>query len=194
MYALLPKGAKPSKALSKDTERPTLCVAFLQETAAGGWEIVGTDSYKLVRIPLNIHDANDAIHGRLASGPIGADAMNAIERAGGLALTADGRSFPVDRYGVEAGATYARPTLGHPYPDVNVLEPKQDGSEFTIGLDAKSLYELAQSMGGTGRNAHKVALTFASGDDGRPSALRPIAVRPVGSGGLGTAILMHVRV
>ncbi len=123
MYAVLPKGSKPSKTVSKDQTRPILTDAELQQTQDGGWELLATDSYQLARIPLTVRD-NDSSDEPLTPGPISTEALKAIEKTG--AFRANGSVVPVDSgFGRDAGPSYPRETRDTrgQYPNVDQLMP-----------------------------------------------------------------------
>ena len=190
-YALLPKGAKPSKSVSKDQTRPVLTHAELRQSADGtGWELCTTDSYQLARIPLSVKTADGLDGEPLTAGAISSDALKAIEKAGGF--FANGTVQPCDELGRTTGQSFVRESPGA-FPKWESLEPAPDIEEFTIGLDAEILYQLAQALGSKERGRCQVAITFTNDPNThRPNPLRPMRVRA--KDGEAHGLLMPVRV
>ena len=202
MYAVLPKGAKPSKSVSKDQTRPVLTHAELRQTTEivdgerkpTGWELIMSDSYQLARVKLSVMDADNAFTPELVPGPISTDALKAIEKSTAGAFTANGTVDPRNSNGAVAGPSFAREDPGR-FPQWDALMPEHTGHEFAIGLDAELLYQLAQSLGAKDRGKCQVRLTFTSRDDGTPNPLRPMVVTAHGGNALeGQGLLMPVRI
>ncbi len=179
MFATLPKGCKPSKMLSRDKHRPILCSANLR-CHEGAWEIVGTDSFKLGIIPLEIDDRCPELG--LTEGAISAEALKAVEKSGHFATT-DTTVTPLSRFGVPDGPVYGRTADIGQFPRPDQLFPDRNG-EIVVGLDAKYLYELAQALG-----SNVVYIQFTEDKAGRINPLRPVTVKT--SNGVG--IQMTVR-
>lgn len=190
-YAVLPKGAKPSKSVSKDQTRPVLTHAELRQPADGtGWELVTTDSYQLARIPLSVKTVDGSDGEPLTAGAISTDALKAIEKAG--AFRANGSIEVCDTFGRPTGQTFTREDPGK-FPQWDSLMPAEDIDEFTIGLNAEILYQLAQALGAKSRGKCHVALTFTNNPEThQPNPLRPIRVRA--QDGEACGLLMPVRV
>jgi len=197
MYATLPKNSKPSKSASKDQTRPVLTHAELRETTridsdagervADGWELVTCDSYQLARVRLSVTEEES--REPLTAGPISSEALKAIEKTG--SFRANSTIEPCNERGVPTGLSFARPDVGT-FPNWDQLAPDVDPGAFSIGLDAELLYSLAQSLGAKQRGRCHVSLTFVTGKDGMPNALRPITVKAKGNPDA-SGILMPVR-
>lgn len=178
MYAKLPSKAKPSGSLSKDKTRPLLASANLVEKD-GEWSLVSCDSYQLAVLPLDVRDVD--VEPALTPGPIPADALKAIEKAG--AFQANGVVAPVDTFGRPTGMTFARPEPAGRYPDHERLFPDVV-DRFRVALNAKLLLDLARSLGST---RDEVVLSI------EPKGLKAIVVEPrAGNGARG--VLMPVRI
>lgn len=187
MYATLPSKAKPSKCAAKPERgvfpRPHFGRVQLHQTPDGGWELLSTDSYKLARVRLEIHEEDE--RGPLTPGPISLDAMKAIERAGGF--HANSHVVPVDKFGRDAGPTFARVDDGLPFPDCDQLMPETTGDEFTFAVSAKRLHELAEAFG-----QDTLRLTFV-GKNGLPRADRCIMVTPLVGNSCSRGLVMPLR-
>lgn len=187
MYAVIPGKAKPSKSLSTDKTRPILQHAELRETD-DGWELVTCDSYQMARVKLEISEDNGE---PLTPGPISMDALKAIEKSRGF--TANGSVTPCDRYGTPAGPSYPRPDVGT-FPQWDQLTPEAplDSDALVIGLDAKLLAALEQSLATDSyRGSHVyLRLDLSKVKDG--AYLKPLAVSRNGRDFDG--LLMPVRV
>jgi DNA polymerase III sliding clamp (beta) subunit (PCNA family) len=187
MFLALPDKCKLSKVLSTDKHRPILGAAELREVSPGEWELAGTDSYKLARIPLTLKDGPTGT--APVAGSISADALRAIEKNGARCFTATADTVtPCNRYGVPVGPAYPRPDIGR-HPAWNQLTPDTGTGDFVIGVNAKYLHDLAASLG-----SDTVSLTFVTGANGAPDPRRPFTVAPIHGGGAGTGIIMPVRV
>lgn len=188
MYAVLPKGAKPSKSVSKDQTSPVLTHAELREHD-GGWELVMTDSYQLARVKLSVKGEHDGEE--LTAGAISTDALKAIEKTG--AFYANGTVEPCNPYGVKSGLSFARTDLGK-FPSWDQLEPDIAPGAFAIGLDAELLYQLAQSLGAKSSSGARVRITFVTDANGQPNPLRPMRVEAIGGSALESrGLLMPIR-
>ncbi len=187
MYATLPAKAKPSKTTSKPKDaRPTLEngeLTFINNQ----WVLSTIDSFRLVRLVLSVKDDNTT--DALTPGVISQDALKAIEKSGGFRAT-ETEIIPVTPQGVEVGLRFARNTVGK-FPDTEQQLPELDGQEFTVGLNAKYLYEVAVALGAEKDN---VQLTFVSGADKLPNNQRPIVVTATGNRGENKSVLMPIRV
>ena len=188
--------AKVEKAVSKDQSRPVLCSLYLRvlepatEDEPGRGLLEGTDSYKLTRVPVVLEPGD--VEGFVDPAAIAA------------ARKADRHAPAVSCNGtldVRNGPSFLR-TLEGQFPNTDSLIPDSHwspdgvGEPFEIGLSAKLLYELAQSLG-----TDTVALSFcrpsheSDGPETHPSRLRPMTVRPFGgkSDPDAIGILMPIR-
>lgn len=184
-YAVLPDRVKPSLLASRDKTRPLLCSLNLAPTADGGWELQGTDSFKLATIPLRVRED----HGEpLTPGPIPMEAMKAIEKREARAFRANGTVEPVTTTGASLGQTFTRPDVGK-FPGVDALipVPPADDQRLVIGLDASLLLDLAKA-GGAHKNLVFLTLDLAKVQDG--TYLRPYVAS---AGACSRALLMPVR-
>lgn len=176
---LLSFKSKPEAVVSKDQTRPVLTHLYLriEETEEGRkGTLEATDSYKLVRIPVEVED--DDTEGFIPvevykqARKVSSKTLGAVEvKANGSLDLQDGSSFPRTMEG-------QFPRTG----ELMNLAP----SEFEIGLNARFLYDLAQAFG-----EDTVRIRFTGRDGGQPDALRPMTVRPLG--GDADAILMPIR-
>ena len=182
------KGAKVEKVASKDRSRPVLAHLFVREgDEPGSGTLEATDSYALVRVPVELDEGDTA--GFVTSATLTEARKGAV--GGEVELTVNGSVSYRTKEGGEVSAT--RPEPGK-FPDTAQLFPSEL-STFEVGLNPKLLLGLAEAMG----SADRVKLTFArkSGSsvacDSDP--LRPILVEPL-TGGVDGAngILMPVRV
>lgn len=164
MIATLPKGSKPTKGASSDEKRPILCRGELVELGADQWVLDVTDSYKLVRIPLTLHEWDDTPE--LVGGPVSADALKAIEKSGAFTADVDtvspwqnqkvGGFLPAD--GAPAFARAGGDWDGQ-FPQVANLMP--DGEVlFRFGFNAALLLELVQSVGPLGKSGGGATVVF----------------------------------
>lgn len=173
MYAVIPGKAKPSKSVSTDQTR--LQHAELRETS-DGWELIACDRYQIARVKLEVTDDNDGEP--LTSGPISPDALKAIEKSRGF--RANGSTVtPCDKHGVVAGPSYPRPDVGT-FPDWDQFTPEPPAEEdaYIIGLDAKLLHALSQSINTDGNTHSHVFLRvdLKPFKDGASSQRKPIMV------------------
>jgi hypothetical protein len=171
MYAILPPRSKPSKSTSTDKTRAVLQHAELRETA-DGWELVTCDSYQLARVALETKE-RPGDETPLIAGPISPDALKAIEKS--RAFRANGTVEPCDPWGLATGQTFTRPDVGT-FPQWDQLAPEAPAEEFLIGLDAKKLYELSQSLGAEKFIVLRVDLGADKNGQRPHSQRRPIAV------------------
>lgn len=177
---LIPPKTKLEKAVSKDASRPVLTRLYLRITGEGADRkgfLEGTDSYKLVRVPVELDEAD-------TEGFVPVDAITTARKVKSDRVSCNGTCRVVGADGVVI--EYDRPDVGQ-FPNTDSLldlPPAQyDGRRWTIGLNPLYLLDLAMAMG-----AETVTLEFtAVNPDGRdsqaptafgPSNLRPIQVRP----------------
>lgn len=196
MYAVLPKNAKPSKTASKDATRPILCRGELVNTG-DDWFVVTTDSYALAIVPVVVKDMANINTPALEAGPIPADALVAIEKAG--AFTANGAVCPVDENGTPvAGAPSFERRDDGTFPNYVQLVPDTPRDvELQVGFNPSLLLRLAQSLGHkeTKRGAPPVVLHLNVSSDVLEGArergyVKAIRVSHEGAGG----VLMPIRV
>ena len=164
MIATLPKGSKPTKGASSDDTRPILCRGELVDLGADQWVLDVTDSDKLVRIPLELKEWDDTP--ALEAGPVSADALKAIEKAGAFTADVDtvapwqvqkhGGFLPAD--GAPAFARAGADCEGQ-FPNVGQLMP--DGETvYRFGFNAALLLELVQSVGPLGKSGRGATVVF----------------------------------
>jgi len=164
MIAVLPKGSKPTKGASSDGTRPILNRGELVELGAGEWVLVVTDSYKLVRIPLDVKKWGGTPE--LVAGPVSADALKAIEKSGAFTAGAElvapwqrhknGGFLPAD--GAPAFERAGGDCEGQ-FPNVEQLMP--DGEIlYRFGFNAALLLELVQSVGPVGKSGRGATVVF----------------------------------
>lgn len=166
MIAVIPKGSKPTKGASSDETRPILCRGELVELGADQWVLDVTDSYKLVRIPLTLHEWDGTP--ALVGGPVSADALKAIEKSGAFTADVDtvspwqrlkhGGFVPAD--GAPAFARTGGACDGA-FPQFHELAPSGD-VVYRFGVNLALLVELAQAVGplGKGRRGTTVVLEY----------------------------------
>ena len=162
----------PELVASKEQHRPVLTNVHLDVDKG---QVVATDSYMLARFPVELDEGD-------TSGPIPVDALKASRKPPlKLRTGEDGVSIRANR-NVEVVQGEA-PYLSVPRGDVDYTFPNADSlfpavlADFTIGLNAAKLAQLAKALG-----SDEVVLQFTAGKDGNPEALRPILVRPISRG------------
>ena len=164
MIATLPKGSKPTKGASSDGTRPILNRGELVELGAGQWVLDVTDSYKPVRIPLDVKEWDGTPE--LVGGPVSAGALKAIEKSGAFTAGAElvapwqvqkhGGFLPADgapvfeRAGGDCEGQF--PNVGQLMPDGEVV--------YRFGFNAALLLELVQSVGPLGKGRRGVTVVF----------------------------------
>jgi hypothetical protein len=199
MYAVLPTKAKPSKSISKDETRPHLTHANLVRDGDSDWTLLATDGYQLVRVPVYVMER--AAGHPLEPGPIPADALKAIEKAG--AFTANKQIVPVDpANGQPVGPAFERTVEGK-FPNFDMLWPVHEGRRLCLRFNASLLWSMAQSLGITTNGSVRDQTIELEVDLGqaRTSAdnrdveeyLRPIIVRRPTGDIMGDGLLMPVR-
>ena len=162
---MLVPAAKVEKVASRDLSRPVLCALHLRISEDRKIaHLEATDSYKAVRVPVEIEDQDEA-------GLVSVDAIAAARRVKGpaaqIVLCNGDLGVPL------AGQRFTRPE--GEFPNLPQLWPEPAAlSSFEIGLNAKFLYELAQGLG-----SDTVRIRFHASPDGSLSPLRPMFVRPI---------------
>lgn len=168
MMARIPSGVKVEKVCSRDVSRPVLAAPAIVEWE-GGRALAATDSYKLVVVPLADADG-------LEVGPLSLELVRAAVKDAHAEITSTGAGGVTTLEAV--GDTSTRANVDGQFPDVGRLFPDAVTS-WEVGLNARYLFELAQSMG-----SDVVAVSFvpasASEPAGAPNVLRPMFVRPSG--------------
>lgn len=81
---ILPKGAKPSKIVSKDQTRPQLTFAYIVKRG-DGWFLVGTDTYQATALELTVTDP-----AAIRECAIATEALKSIEKHGAFRITKQG--------------------------------------------------------------------------------------------------------
>jgi len=154
-----------------------LYLRIVEDDAGRRGFLEGTDSYKLLRIPVELDDDD-------TEGFVPIDAITTARKLKADRITCNGSVRVVGADNVTA--EYDRPDVGQ-FPSTDSLldvEPAlYEGERWTIGLNPLFLLELAMGMG-----AETITLEFArastNGRDSQaptvygPSNLRPITVRP----------------
>lgn len=172
--------SKIEKVASRDLSRPVLCALHLRISEDRKVaHLEATDSYKAVRIPVEIEDQDEA-------GLVSIDAIAAARKIKGtdaqIVLCGEDLNVPL------AGQRFTRPDYGE-FANLPQLWPEPaELSSFEVGLNAKFLYELAQGLG-----SDTVRIRFHAAPDGSPSPLRSMLVRPNRLDG-GEGILMPMKV
>lgn len=180
----VPKGAKPSKVASKNQTRPVLTRGEIVERD-GAFFLQTTDSYKLAEIPLTVEPGQGNAP---VAGPVPAEALKAIDRAG--TFTANGDVTVTNKDGSATSFSRQGFACEGTYPDTEKLFPAPE-KVTRFGVNAKYLYELAQALG-----SELVELEFdaaqwerAKDSDGNelpdannPVYMKPAVVRPLGMG------------
>ncbi len=179
-FKFVGKAPKLDKVPSKDQSRPVLTCWYLD---AENGTIAATDSYKLVRHPVEVE--SDDISGLIPGEAIAAyvkvwnkglkPSLNCLE---GIVTLTDGNG---------SQTVYKRPSEGQ-FPKVDELIPTELSS-FVIGVNAKLLLECAQ---GLGAGDDVVEIRFCA-KDGEPQNLRPFTISASASPDA-DCILMPVRV
>jgi hypothetical protein len=172
--------AKPSKALSRDSHRPTLQVARLVERDSR-LVLEATDSYEAVRVPVTAN--GDEVSGvELLPAP----AVKVLDGPSGeLELEGDGI---VARNSDGATVHYTEPEAN--FPDFEELWPPDAEAPLRIGLNVTILKALAEAIG-----SEKVELVVdlnSREEDPAKGYRKAIHVRGCEGGGRG--ILMPVKV
>ncbi len=156
------KAPKLDKVPSKDKYRPVLTCWYLDVEAG---TIAATDSYKLVRHPVEVE--SDDISGLISGEAMAAyvkvwnkglkPSLNCLE---GIVTLTDGNG---------SQTVYKRPE--GQFPKVDQLIP-EGLSDFVIGVNARLLLECAQGLG-AGNDV--VEIRFCA-KDGEPQNLRPFTI------------------
>lgn len=197
----LPPKAKPEKCASRDESRPVLTTVNLRvvkpagdvqpatDTSPETFEpgsgfLEATDSYKLVRVPVELEPGD-------VDGLISVESLQAARKSDRHNPRLSAGEASAD---IPGGASYPRP-FGGQFPNVDSLVPAgawgtKSTTVWEIGFSAKLLYELAQGLGSDG-----VRISFQPSPDGtEPNPLRPITVRALRDGDPdAVGILMPIR-
>lgn len=200
MYAKLPKGAKPSRSVSKDDARPMLTSAELvcidegekKDPASAKWELQTTDSYQLVRLPVTVHMDEGP---ELTPGPISSDALKAIEKPGAGAFYANGSIEVLSAdFGGKLGQTFAREPRAGSFPNVDQLMPDAPANELTLCFDPRKLEQVVKALGagGTSKNGRPITITIDLANVQAGRHLRPLVIRAAHEPEA-VALLMPVR-
>ncbi len=148
----IPTGAKPSKALSKDRTRPTLCHAAVRHHAGSTW-LTATDSFIAVALELSA-DAH------LEEMLVPREVLEAAER--GCEVTQIENGWAVDLGWANASA---RVYESGRFPDVFhlanglLLDAQLDLAAEPVGLHLGYLNAAAAALGVKGKAATKLQLT-----------------------------------
>lgn len=171
----LPKGAKPSKALSRSKLRPVLTRAYVAQPN-GRRELIASNSFILARLPV----ADD-----VPLGPISPEALKRIEKGEKHTITDSGvvRFEGADGTPIE----YHAPEQTE-MPFARALDAfAPDGHQVvSVGLNADLLKALSDSIGGSG----SVRLDIRVHEDGMAIGG---AVRVTPLGGDAQGLLMPIR-
>jgi len=175
---------KPETVVSKDKSRPVLTHLYLRITEGESiGSLQATDSYKAVRIPVEVGKDD-------TEGFVSPDVYKAARKV--TPKTAGGVEFEVNGgYTLADGTTHPREFQGT-WPKLDEIMDVP-ASTFTVGLNARFLFDLAQAFG-----SDTVKITFTAGRGGSdPDPLRPMKVEPIDGdlkGSSADGILMPVRV
>lgn len=166
----LTEKVQPELVASKDASRPVLTKVHLNTEAS---RVEVNDSYMLARFPVEL-DEDDT------SGPIPLDALKASRKApnrhGGDVHIRANSHVNVTQDDAPPYFTVPRGPADYQFPNIDALIP-DNLATFSIGLNAEKLHKLAKAMG-VGPN-DGIELRFTADNDGNPSPLRPILVRPL---------------
>lgn len=97
----LPRKAKPTAVMGRDDMRPALRRAQVVTTEDGRRELLATDSYRLVALPLT--EVKVGRRRPPKDGPLGAHELKLVEKTGGFTVR-DGKVYAVDARGREVFA------------------------------------------------------------------------------------------
>lgn len=163
----IPSGVKVEKVCSRDTSRPVLAAPAIVEWQ-GGKALAATDSYKLVVFPLTAEEGDG-----LEVGGLSLELVREAVKDEHASIVSTGAGGVTELETFD-GKRSARNVDGQ-FPAVEKLMPDQGANleVFEIGLNARFLFDLAQSMG-----VDVVAVSFTNDTNGRPNPLRPMIVRP----------------
>jgi len=182
---------KLTKIVSKDQSRPILTQMLLDTEKS---VLVGTDSYKLACIPVDVEneDVTGLVPAAILDAFVKAHKKRDHVKPSLHCLETDFILAAVDNrqtWSRQSDSPIGEDALKQ-FPKTDLLFP-EDLFEFEIGLDTKLLRELAEGIG-----CDDVKLVFAKEKDGyRPSALRPVTVAPMGANHEGLrAIVMPKRI
>lgn len=191
----VPTKAKVEKVASKDQTRPVICNTYLRviEPPTDSGELDGrgyleaTDSYKLIRVPVELESGD-------VDGFVPPEVLTAARKVN----RHDPRIEANGSLDIPNGPSFPRPELGQ-FPNVDQLLPDETSlADFSIGVNARFLFELAQGLGTDTVRLRFVGERLAgvdnpSVDPARPSNLRPILVDGIGAAEEGIGLLMPIR-
>ena len=177
----LPPGAKPAAVMSQDETRPHLCAAYI-DNEGDDWFLWATDSYRMVRLRLDVSGDPSGLPGWLSR-----QCVEAVQETGQFEIENEMVEV-LDGVGHGLGVFYERPSFK--VPDWRKIiggpEPEQP---LVVGVNGQFVADLAKACGS--QNGVKLIFDLAQARQG--SYLRAIKVE-----GLGTsdaeARLMPVRV
>lgn len=154
---VIPKGCRPSRALSTDESRPVLCSAYIRQHEGKNW-LMTTDSRQATAIE---------VHDDLAQGFVPREVLTELERGRRIIQTDDG-------WRIELATSYALFTsdASGTFPDFTQLRmwswPKTEELNLTapIGMSTKLLRQVSDALG-------TEALEYTITDPLRTVHLRP---------------------
>lgn len=152
------KDCKIELAASKDATRPAIAEPFL-DIKGGAGVVVATNGRAMAIVPVEVTEKD-------ASGYLSGDCLKAARKftKQDVILEASGVVTMLN------GATMPREGLARneKFPNWRQVMPSADGYNFTVAIDAKLLWELAQAMGTQG-----VLLNLQTADANKPILVGP---------------------
>lgn len=125
-----------------------------------------TNTYALVRYPVEVEEGD-------RTGYVPAEALKGAAKIQRKQFRNELYISVGEQVHVRMGPTYPQPLAPDTkFPDFEQLIP-ENLSEFSIGVNAKLLYDLSRALGA---NHDTVELRFTTDKEGNPSSLRPILV------------------
>lgn len=176
---LVPPKTKLEKVPSRDAARPAIANLYLRIVGEGddrrGY-LEGTDSYKLLRVPVELDEAD-------TEGFVPTAAITAARKARTDRISCNGSCRVV---GVDGSVLELERYNGTNFPSTDQLldnvPARIEGDTWRIGLNPLFLLELAMGMGAETVELEFTAVKGLPDADGRtdfrPSNLRPMRVYP----------------
>lgn len=162
------KDCKVELTASKDAHRPAIGEPYLDVKDGAGF-LVSTNGKAMAIVPVEVtdKDASGFLSGECLKAGRKLTRQDVVLEANGVATLTNGATMPREGVG-----------RNEKFPNWRQVVPAPDGYNFTVALDAKLLWELAQAMGTQG-----VLLNLQTAD-----ANKPILVGPHKCGIFGDAV------